>query len=188
MRPFRASEADGTARTCARLAHLWRFSAKAMAGNEGKCVPVAHMLRLPASCSRTCVGFRPEMRPGAGKQGEVREPAVEKRQEAGGCACEMPGNRGRCARTSAGFVPYGRKVGRNSGQVRESAARTQGMCARAAHMRPFRDNAMAGNAGMCVRAAHMGPFRASERYIPAALMAAHASRSCSGGMTSAMRT
>jgi hypothetical protein len=137
-----------------------RLPAKAMAGDEGKCVPVAHMQAFPASCSRTYACFRPENRVAAGKQGEVREPEANNWRETGGCACEMPGNRGRCARTSSGFVSPGRGCGRNLGDVRESTARPWGRCVRLAHMGPFRAKGMDGTRGMCVRLAHMGPFRA----------------------------
>jgi hypothetical protein len=131
----------------ARLAHLWQFSAKEMVGEEGKCVPVAHMRPLPASCSRTCMGFRPENRVAVGKSGEVRELEANNWRESGVGACEMPGNRGRCARTSAGFVPSGREVGRNPGDVRESVAQTRGRCVRLAHMGSFRGKGDGQNQG-----------------------------------------
>jgi hypothetical protein len=160
MWPFLAKRMVGKRGRCVRLAHMQPFRANAMAGNMGKCVRLAHMCRLSASCSRTCVGFRPGNQLADGKPGEVRELGTEKWQETGGCAHEMPGNRGMCARTSAGFVPSGRKTGRNQGEVRESMAQTRGKCVRSAHMRPLLAKGMVGNKGMCVRATHMRPLRA----------------------------
>jgi hypothetical protein len=149
MRPLPAEGMAGKRGRCVLVAHMWPFHANRMAGNEGMCVRAAHLCRIPASCSRTCGRFRPGFRLADGKPGEVRELESEKWQETGGGARETPGNPGRCARTSAGSVPSGREVGRSQGEVRDSMDRTEGMCARVAHMWPLRARGMVGAEGMC---------------------------------------